>query len=63
MTCFKMSFINLYSLLLARCSDHEKFELQTLSKSIFQLGGVDFIANEVKRIELEINPKEPKLMD
>ena len=42
---------------------HEKFELQTLFESIFQLGGVAFIANEEKRIELEMNPKEPELMD
>ena len=63
MTCFKMSFVNLCSLFLARCMDHEKFELQTLFESIFQLGGVAFIANEEKRIELEMNPKEPELMD
>jgi hypothetical protein len=42
---------------------HEKFELQTLFESIFQLGGVAFISNEEKRIELEMNPKEPELMD
>jgi len=43
--------------------DHEKFELETLFESIFQLGGVAFIAGEEKRIELEMNPKEPELMD
>ena len=63
MTCFKMSFVNLCSLFLARCMDHEKFELSTLFESIFHLGGVAFIANEEKRIELEMNPKEPELMD
>jgi hypothetical protein len=63
MTCFKMSFINLCSLFLARCMDHEKFELQTLFESIFQLNGEAFIGNEEKRIELEMNPKEPELMD
>jgi len=63
MTCFKMSFINLCSLFLTSCMNHEKFELQTLFESIFQLGGVAFIANEEKRIELEMNPKEPELMD
>ncbi len=63
MTCFKMSFINLCSLFLARCMDHEKFELSTLFESIFQLNGEAFIANEEKRIELEMNPKEPGLMD
>jgi len=46
MTCFKMSFVNLCSLFLARCMDHEKFELQTLFESIFQLNGEAFIANE-----------------
>ncbi|MEA3281152.1 MAG: transposase [Euryarchaeota archaeon] len=63
MACFKMSFINLCSLFLARCMDHEKFELQTLFESIFQLNGDAFISNDEKRIELEMNPKEPELMD
>jgi hypothetical protein len=63
MTCFKMSFVNLCSLFLTRCMDHEKFELQTLFESIFQLNGEAFIDNEGKRIELEMNPKEPELMD
>ncbi len=63
MTCFKMSFINLCSLFLARCMDHEKFELQTLFESIFQLNGDAFIADDEKRIEMEMNPKEPELMD
>lgn len=63
MTCFKMSFVNLCSLFLAKCMDHEKFELQTLFESIFQLNGEAFITNEEKRIELEMNPKEPELMD
>lgn len=63
MTCFKMSFVNLCSLFLGRCMDHEKFELQTLFESIFQLNGEAFIANEEKRIVLEMNPKEPELMD
>ena len=51
------------SLFLARCMDHEKFELQTLFESIFQLNGDAFIADDGKRIELEMNPKEPELMD
>ena len=62
MTCFKMSFINLCSLFLTKCMDHERFELQTLFESIFQLGGEAFISDGVKTIELEMNPKEPKLM-
>jgi hypothetical protein len=48
---------------LAKCMDHEKFELQTLFESIFQLNGEAFITNEEKRIELEMNPKEPELMN
>nr|QNO45872.1 hypothetical protein GMLOODHH_00002 [Methanosarcinales archaeon ANME-2c ERB4] len=63
MTCFKMSFINLCSLFLTKCMDHERFELQTLFESIFQLGGEAFISDDAKTIELEMNPKEPKLMD
>ena len=62
MTCFKMSFINLCSLFLAKCMDHEKFELLTLFESIFQLDGDAFITDEEKRIVLEMNPKEPVLM-
>jgi len=62
MTCFKMSFINLCSLFLAKCMDHEKFELLTLFESIFQLGGESFVSEGTKMIELEMNPKEPELM-
>jgi transposase len=62
MTCFKMSFVNLCSLFLARCMGHEKFELLTLFESIFQLDGDAFINDEEKRIVLEMNPKEPGLM-
>jgi len=63
MTCFKMSFVNLCSLFLTNCMDHEKFELLTLFESIFQLGGDAFVVNGKKTLELEMNPKEPKLMD
>ncbi len=63
MTCFKMSFINLCSLFLTKCMDHERFELQTLFESIFQLGGVAFVSEWEKIIDLEMNPKESKLMD
>ncbi|PXF61765.1 MAG: hypothetical protein C4B59_02620 [Candidatus Methanogaster sp.] len=31
-------------------------------ESIFQLGGEAFISDDEKTIELEMNPKEPKLM-
>jgi hypothetical protein len=63
MTCFKMSFVNLCSLFLTKCMDYEKFELLTLFESIFQLGGNSFVVDGKKTIELEMNPKEPKLMD
>ena len=63
MTCFKMSFINLSSLFLTKCMDHEKFELLTLFESIFLLDGNAFIDCENKVIELVMNPKEPELMD
>lgn len=63
MTCFKMSFINLCSFFLTKCMNHEKFELLTLFESIFQLDGSASIDCENKVIELEMNPKEPELMD
>jgi hypothetical protein len=63
MTCFKMSFVNLCSLFLTKCMNHEKFELLTLFESIFQLGGDSFVSDGKKTIGLEMNPKEPKLMD
>jgi hypothetical protein len=56
MTCFKMSFVNLCSLFLTKCMNHERFELQTLFESIFQLGGEAFISEGEKIIELEMNP-------
>jgi hypothetical protein len=37
--------------------------LLTLFKSIFQLEGDAFINDEEKKIVLEMNPKEPELMD
>lgn len=63
MTCFKMSFVNLCSLFLTKFMNQERFELQTLFESIFQLGGEAFVSEGEKIIELEMNPKEPKLMD
>lgn len=62
MTCFKLSFINLCSLFLTKCMDHEKFELQTLFESIFLLEGVAHITDTKKTIQLAMNTKEPKLM-
>jgi hypothetical protein len=63
MTCFKMSFVNLCSFFLTRCFDNEKFELLTLMESIFQLDGSASVSNDRKIIDLEMNPKEPDLMD
>jgi hypothetical protein len=63
MTCFKMSFVNLCSFFLTRCFDNEKFELLTLMESIFQLDGSASVSNDKKIIDLELNPKEPDLMD
>ena len=63
MTCFKMSFVNLCSLFLTKCFDNEKFELLTLMESIFQLNGSASVSRDRKVIDLEMNPKEPDLMD
>ena len=63
MTCFKLSFVNLCSLFLKKCFNDEKMELLTLFESIFQLEGSASILNGKKTIELEMNPKEPMLMD
>jgi transposase len=63
MTCFKMSFVNLCSLFLKKCFNDEKMELLTLFESIFQLEGSASILNGKKTIELEMNSKEPRLMD
>jgi len=63
MTCFKMSFVNLCSFFLTKCFDNEKFELLTLMESIFQLNGSASVSNDRKIIDLEMNPKEPDLMD
>ena len=62
-TCFKMTFVNICSLFLTQCMGCERFELQTLFESIFQLGGESFVSEGAKMIELEMNPKEPELMD
>ena len=63
MTCFKMSFVNLCSFFLNECFDGEKFELLTLMESIFELNGSASVSNDRKIIDLEMNPKEPILMD
>ena len=51
------------SLFLTKCFDNEKFELLTLMESIFQLNGSAFVSRDRKVIDLEMNPKEPDLMD
>jgi hypothetical protein len=63
MTCFKMSFVNLCSFFLIKCFDNEKFELLTLMESIFQLDGSASVSSDKKAIDLEMNPKEPDLMN
>ena len=63
MTCFKMSFVNLCSLFLTKCMNSDKFELSTLFESVFQLEGYSVIEKEKKSIKLEMNPKEPDLID
>ncbi|MCG2738156.1 MAG: helix-turn-helix domain-containing protein [Candidatus Methanoperedenaceae archaeon] len=63
MTCFKMSFVNLCSFFLIKCLEGQKFELLTLMESIFQLDGVASVSGDRKVIDIEMNPKEPDLMD
>jgi hypothetical protein len=63
MTCFKMSFVNLCSFFLIKCFDSEKFELLTLMESIFQLDGNASFSSDRKVIDIEMNPKEPDLMN
>jgi hypothetical protein len=63
MTCFKMSFVNLCSFFLIKCFEGEKFELLTLMESIFQLDGSASVSDDRKIIDIEMNPKEPGLMD
>jgi len=63
MTCFKMSFVNLCSFFLIKCLEGQRFELLTLMESIFQLDGVASVSGDRKVIDIEMNPKEPDLMD
>jgi rubrerythrin len=63
MTCFKMSFVNLCSFFLIKCFEGEKFELLTLMESIFQLDGSAAVSDNRKVIDIEMNHKEPDLMD
>lgn len=63
MTCFKMSFVNLCSLFLTKCMNYEKFEILTLFESVFQLEGYSVVEKEKKSIKLEMNTKEPNMID
>ncbi|GAB6284912.1 MAG: hypothetical protein STSR0009_11120 [Methanoregula sp.] len=47
----------------SKCFDNEKFELLTLMESIFQLNGSANVSRDRKVIDLEMNPKEPDLMN
>ena len=62
MTCFKLSFVNLCSLFLTECLNHETFELLTLFESIFHLEGQALITETEKIVTLHPNPKEPEFM-
>ena len=62
LTCFKLSFANLCSLLLSECMNHARYEMLTLFESIFQLNGYSLVTTTEKCINLERNPKEPKVM-
>ncbi len=62
MTCFKLSFANLCSLLLAEGMNHARYEMLTLFESIFQLNGHSMLTKTEKFIELEGNRKEHKVM-
>jgi len=62
MTCFKLSFANLCSLLLSECMNHARYEMLTMFESIFQLNGYSLVTTTEKCINLERNPKEPKVM-
>ncbi len=62
LTCFKLSFANLCSLLLSECMNHTRYEMLTLFESIFQLDGYSLLTATEKRIDLERNQKEPKVM-
>ena len=63
MTCFKLSFANLCSLLLSECMNNARYETLTLFESIFQLNGHSEFTETEKLIELERNPKEHKVME
>ena len=63
MTCFKLSFANLCSLLLTECMNETRHEMLTLFESIFQLRGRSVLTQTEKLIELQRNPKDRKAME
>lgn len=63
MTCFKLSFANVCSYFLEECLDARKMSLETLYESIFNLRGQSKVKDSVKKIILERNDKQPKMME
>ena len=63
MTCFKLSFANLCSVLLIECMSDARYEMLTLFESIFQLTGHAELTETERRITLERNRKEGKVMN
>ncbi len=63
MTCFRMSFANLYSFFLSQCLNNEKMEIQTLIQSFFMLSGTITETETERIIKLTRNEKEPEMME
>lgn len=63
MTCFKLTFANLCSFLLAECMNETRYEMLTLFESVFQLNGHSMVTPTEKLIELERNAKEDDIME
>jgi len=63
MTCFKLTFANLCSFLLAECMNETRYEMLTLFESVFQLNGYSMLTQTKKLIDLEKNVKEAKMME
>ena len=63
MTCFKLSFANLCSLLLSECMDNERYEILTLFESFFDLDAIATKTESEKLIKLHKNPKDTVHME
>ncbi|MCP3872189.1 MAG: hypothetical protein GY699_03410 [Desulfobacteraceae bacterium] len=63
MTGFKLSFANVCSYFIEECLDGQKMSLETLYESIFNLRGQSKLKGKVKKIILERNDKQPKMME